>query len=123
MPSSPPPSQAQGGVEGHDDDTIDHEQRDKEEEISQDEPYSITKHRPRREIHKPQRYTNVASKCLNDYASVMTQETDCNGEPFTYKEVVSCKNSSKWLITMQEEVESLHKNHTWELTKPPWGRR
>ncbi|GLU14178.1 hypothetical protein SLE2022_307630 [Rubroshorea leprosula] len=60
----------------------------------------------------------MASEFLSDYALVMSQETNCHDEPSTYKDVVSCKNSFKWLIAMQE-VESLHKNHTWELVKPP----
>ncbi|GKV37331.1 hypothetical protein SLEP1_g45370 [Rubroshorea leprosula] len=123
LSSSPPLPQAQGGVKGHDDDIVDHKQREEEEEISQDEPYSIAKHRPRREIRKPQRYVNVASECLSDYALVIAQEIDYDGEPSTYKEVVSCKNSSKWLIAMQEEVESLYKNHTWELVKPLTGKK
>ena len=29
------------------------------------------------------------------------------------------KDSSKWMITMQKQMESLHKNGTWDLVKLP----
>ena len=33
-------------------------------------------------------------------------------DPSTYEEAVGCNDSSKWMIAMQEEMESLHKNGT-----------
>ncbi|TXG57722.1 hypothetical protein EZV62_015551 [Acer yangbiense] len=44
-------------------------------------------------------------------------------EPSTYQEVVSGTESSQWAIAMSEEIESLHKNQTWELVKPPKGQK
>ena len=32
---------------------------------------------------------------------------------------MSFEDSSRWMISMQEEMESLHKNDTWELVKLP----
>ena len=40
-------------------------------------------------------------------------------EPFTYEKAVGSKDSSKWMITMREQMESLHKNGTWDLVKLP----
>ena len=45
------------------------------------------------------------------------------GEPKNYSEVISSDDSTKWIIAMQEEVESLLKNETWELVKLPEGKR
>ena len=44
-------------------------------------------------------------------------------EPSTYEETVSCSDSSKWMISMQEEMESLHKNGTWDLVRLPKGKK
>ncbi|GKV44046.1 hypothetical protein SLEP1_g51275 [Rubroshorea leprosula] len=103
--SHPPPAQC--GVEGHDDDIVDHKQREEEEEISPDEPYSIAKHRLR-EIRKPQRYANVASEYLSAYALVIAQATDCDGEPSTYKETVSFAMHDLELEQLDVKTEFLH---------------
>jgi hypothetical protein len=50
-------------------------------------------------------------------------------EPSSYHEVVSNNNlvsnnnSVQWNVAMSEEIESLHKNHTWELVEPPTGQK
>lgn len=44
-------------------------------------------------------------------------------EPATYREAVASKESAPWTIAMNEEIESLHKNQTWELVKPPKGKK
>jgi len=46
-----------------------------------------------------------------------------DGEPSTFKEVVSGTDASLWMTTMQEEVEALHKNKTWSLVELPEGRK
>ena len=40
-----------------------------------------------------------------------------------FTHAVSCDNSAKWLIAMNEEIESLHRNRTWDLVKPPLGKK
>ena len=32
---------------------------------------------------------------------------------------MSYEDSSRWMISMQEEMETLHKNGTWDLVKLP----
>ena len=39
------------------------------------------------------------------------------GEPKNYSEAISGDDSTKWIAAMQEKVESLLKNETWELVK------
>jgi len=34
-----------------------------------------------------------------------------------YDEACDCDHKSEWLKAMQEEVKSLHENHTYDLTK------
>ncbi|XP_047331908.1 uncharacterized protein LOC124935518 [Impatiens glandulifera] len=51
------------------------------------------------------------------------QEIDSEEEPTTYSEAVTCENTSMWMIAMQEEIESLHKNSTWDLVKLPKSKK
>ena len=45
------------------------------------------------------------------------------GEPESYAEAKHMEDSLKWELAMQEEMDSLHKNHTWELTPLPKGKK
>ncbi|KAL6340444.1 hypothetical protein AAG906_006108 [Vitis piasezkii] len=40
-------------------------------------------------------------------------------EPQTYYEVITSKKSTHWIVAMNEETESLQKNHTWQLVEKP----
>jgi len=73
-----------------------------------------------RDIQRPRRYSEAD---LVAYALTVVEETDEGGETQTYSEVMSCSNSSKWLVAMHEEIESLHKNDTWELVRLSKGQR
>jgi hypothetical protein len=48
-------------------------------------------------------------------------ETIEDQEPSYYHEAVSSNNSIKWNVAMSEEIESVHKNWTWELVESPKG--
>ncbi|KAG8501344.1 hypothetical protein CXB51_003537 [Gossypium anomalum] len=48
---------------------------------------------------------------------------DANQEPSNYSEAISCEDSEKWMFSMQEEMESLHQNKTWDLVKLPKGKK
>lgn len=50
------------------------------------------------------------------YALQVAEEVDTH-EPSTYREAVSCSESVQWFAAMGDEMESLHKNKTWELVK------
>ncbi|GKD06155.1 retrotransposon protein, putative, ty1-copia subclass [Tanacetum coccineum] len=60
-------------------------------------------------------YHNMAA-----YAFVAAEEEDTH-EPLTYQEGVACEDSSKWKAAMEEEMDSLRKNKTWELVDHPAG--
>ena len=82
--------------------------------------YSIAKDRPRRDIRPLQRYGEAD---LVAYALNVVEDIDASAEPSTYSDAVSCNNSGKWMIAMSEEMESLHKNGTWDLVRLPKGKK
>lgn len=53
----------------------------------------------------------------------VAQEIEAGAEPSTYSEAISCDDSTRWLVAMQEEIESLYKNNTWELVKLPQNKK
>jgi len=65
----------------------------------------------------------IAESANIAYALTIAQEMGEEGEPKNYSEAISGDDSTKWIVAMQEEVESLLKNETWELVKLPEGKR
>ena len=55
----------------------------------------------------------------HDAYCLLTEE----GEPSTFQEAVRSSDASLWMKAMQEEMEALHKNKTWELVALPKGRK
>ena len=53
------------------------------------------------------------------YDLSVANNIESNEESSTYEESVSYSDSSKWMISMQEEMESLHKNWTWDMMRLP----
>ncbi|KAG8491200.1 hypothetical protein CXB51_014356 [Gossypium anomalum] len=51
------------------------------------------------------------------YALNVAEDIDANQEPSNYSEAISYEDSEKWMFAMQEEMESLHKNKTWNIVK------
>ena len=101
------------------DQQIDHEADVGEEEVSneelqqqQDLPIAIR--RPRREIRKPARFEDVVA-----YAFPVVEK----GIPQTFLEANSNSGKEKWKKSMDEEMQSLVKNHTWKLARLPKGKK
>ena len=46
-----------------------------------------------------------------------------SGEPECYEEAVQVSESAKWKVAMQEEMDSLHSNGTWQLSQLPAGKQ
>ncbi|KAG8501467.1 hypothetical protein CXB51_003773 [Gossypium anomalum] len=89
-----------------------------ENRVASSPQYSIAKNRTRREIKPPKKYAeaDLVADTLN-----VAEDIDANQEPSNYSEAVSCEDLEKWMFAMQEEMESLHKNRTWDLVKLPKG--
>ena len=45
------------------------------------------------------------------------------GEPESFEEAKEDTHSRKWLTAMQDEIDSLHENHTYELVELSKGKR
>jgi ATP-binding cassette subfamily B (MDR/TAP) protein 1 len=45
------------------------------------------------------------------------------GEPECYDEAMESDEKKKWLDAMQDEMKSLHDNHTFDLVKLPKGKK
>ena len=45
------------------------------------------------------------------------------GEPESYQEVMLHDQKNQWLEAMQDEMKSLHENHTYDLVELPKGKR
>jgi hypothetical protein len=76
-----------------------------------------------RTIRPPDRYgdwdyANMSFTDQLEYALHVVQD-----EPFDYSEALASSHSAKWLGAMQEEMESLLKNKTWEICPLPKGSR
>ncbi|KAJ8639086.1 hypothetical protein MRB53_015780 [Persea americana] len=91
-------------VESEGDDT--NEEETPAQEPPQEQADSIATSIPKRNIRKPQRFTNMVA-----YALPMVEEC----VPTTYKEAKRHSESVEWQNAMDEEMKSLHKNDTWEL--------
>jgi len=50
------------------------------------------------------------------YAFAVAEEILENAEPSAYTEAVSCPSSPNWILAMHDEMESLHKNQTWDVS-------
>lgn len=55
---------------------------------------------------------------FNDYVMLSQHE-----EPFTFEEATNCESHEFWIEAMQEELQSLEENHTWDLVTLPEGRK
>ena len=101
------------------DQQTEHEADVGEEEVSNEEPQQqhdlpIAISRPRREIRKPARFEDMVA-----YAFPVVEE----GIPQTFLEENSSPEKEKWKKAMDEEMQSLVKNHTWKLAKLPKGKK
>lgn len=43
----------------------------------------------------------------------MAENIDSSDESTTYIEAISCNDYNRWILVIQEEIESLHNNGTW----------
>ena len=68
------------------------------------------------------RYPLRETKAPPTYANQYILLTD-ESEPECYEEAIADEHREKWLSTMQDEMESLHENYTYDLVELPKGKR
>jgi hypothetical protein len=81
---------------------------------------SIARDRPRRCIVPPRRYAHA--DCVA-YALTVAEDIESFLEPTCYDEAISVEDSDSWMVAMESEMESLHKNGTWDLVPAPKGKK
>ncbi|GKB48936.1 retrotransposon protein, putative, ty1-copia subclass [Tanacetum coccineum] len=102
--------------DGDDEDAGDHE-TDQTPDLTD---YQLARDRERRTRTKPLRFQDESNMAA--YAFTAAEEEDTH-EPLTYQEAVACEDSSKWKAAMEEEMDSLRKNKTWELVDHLAGQK
>ena len=67
----------------------------------------------------PLRVRRAPQRFLDEERVLLTDE----GEPERFEEAKNETHNREWLSVMQDEMDSLHENHTYELTKLPRGKK
>lgn len=75
---------------------------------------SIAASRPKRNIKRPTRYSDYVAYAL----PIINAEI-----PESYKEAMNSSENTEWVKAMDEEMNSLLKNNTWELVQLPPSKR
>jgi hypothetical protein len=81
---------------------------------SSEQPLAVR--RTRRNIVKPNRF--IEEYGFVAYALSVAEEIEGN-EPSTYTEATIAVDRNNWMAAMQDEMQSLEKNGTWDLVKLP----
>nr|GEY75957.1 retrovirus-related Pol polyprotein from transposon TNT 1-94 [Tanacetum cinerariifolium] len=84
------------------------------------EELQLTRDREPRTRTKPLRFQDESNMVA--YAFVTAEKEDTH-EPLSYKEALTCKDSSKCKAAIKEDMDSLRKNKTWELVDHPAGQK
>ena len=83
-----------------------------QEEVGEQPPPEPQLRRSSRESQPSRRYSPHEYVMLTDA-----------GEPESYQEAQECEQKEQWLIAMQDEMDALQKNHTYDLVELPEGRK
>jgi hypothetical protein len=59
----------------------------------------------------------LIEECNMSFALSCAEEVDCSVEPSTYTEVDVSGDREKWVVAMQEEMQTLQKNGTWDIIR------
>ena len=57
------------------------------------------------------------------FCNIATNSAILHGEPDSFKAAMSSSEAEDWHTAMQQEIDSLHRNNTWELVPLPPGRK
>jgi hypothetical protein len=72
-------------------------------------------------VRKPVR--RLIEDCNMSFALSCAEEVDYSAEPSTYTEAVVSSDREKLVFVMQEEMQSLEKNDTWDIVRLPAGKK
>ena len=88
--------------------------------VVQPPQHSIATDRARRQ---PKPVKRLIEECNVAYAMSVAEEIKGNSESSNYFEAITSADCNNWMIAMQDEMESLEKNGTWDLVKLPKNKK
>lgn len=106
----------QDGGDDHEDESEPAVEAHEDEGISENEHTSTPVQELRRSNRVPQPIQRYSPSL---YYALFTDA----GEPKSFHEAINCPDKAKWLGAMEDEMNSLHLNETWELVELPKGKK
>ena len=92
---------------------------EEEHEMSQDENLDDAPEPPQFQLRRSNRQRQPSTRYSSDeYVTLIDR-----GELECFEETIESEEKQKWLEAMQDEMKSLHENHTYDLVKLPKGKR
>ena len=98
-------------------------QQENAQVLQQQQQETLASTRSRRGYKPVQRYGS--DEPLKHYGQVNLLEYALSvedDEPVTFKQAIKDSDRERWLVAMEEEMESLYKNKTWEVVPLPEGK-
>lgn len=98
-------------------------QQENAQVLQQQQQETLASTRSRRGYKPVQRYGS--DEPLKHYGQVNLLEYALSVEdddPVTFKQAIKDSDRERWLVAMEEEMESLYKNKTWEVVSLPEGK-
>lgn len=102
-----------------DDFDVPNDDAEEEHEMSQDEDLGDAPEPPQAQVWRSTRQRKPSTRYPSDDYVTLTD----GGEPECYDEAMESDEKKKWLDAMQDEMKSLHDNHTFDLVKLPKGKK
>ena len=69
------------------------------------------------------RSTRTTKGKVPERLTYKAHEEQKDSEPKTFKQAMNSRNAMQWKCAMEEELEAINENKTWELSDLPMGRR
>src|SRR6266487_4225588 len=92
---------------------------DEENDMSQDENLGEAPKSSQVQLRRSNRQRQPSTRYNSDEYVTLTDE----GKPEYFQEAMESDENQKWLDAMNDEMKSLHDNHTYDLVKLPKGKR
>lgn len=83
--------------------------------------YQLARDRPRRTVVAPVKFNDY--DCSEVAFALTVYELMSVDEPRDYAEAMASKDQRKWILTSDDEMDSLRKNGTWVLVRRPQDRK
>lgn len=86
---------------------------------TQSQDYQLVRDRQKGQIRAPKRYgfANLIAFALHSTKKINVEE------PKSFNETINCQNGKEYNKAINDEINSLYKNYTWELVRKPKNKR